>query len=634
MAADASIRVSTKVDTSEMSKLQKEFDNAEKRLQKLYDKGEKLEALGVDKKSRQWKSLVYDTAKQENVVEDLKEKLNSAIDIKTDKPANEFKKVQDSAKKCFDSIDKRSKKTSGLMGNFGKRLKALIAGFFIFQTITKIFRKMVDGMKEGFQNLAQYSKEYNTAMSDMKSQTAQMKNGLAAAFEPIVSAVIPYITQLISWMNVGIDKVGQFLAAISGRNSYTKAKKQTIDYARALKQAGNAAKGALASFDQINTLNGGGIGDGGELIGANAFEAASIEAEATYLAEKVLAIFAPVKESLQNMFTAIDFTPIINSFEGLGDSLMPIIDGLGVAMSWLIDNVLSPITNWIIGDALPVFFNVLASAVDLCVKAFELMQPALDYIWNNALVPIGQFIADVFINLFNDLNEVIQYVTKTLDEHGESVKVVFDAIAKAVCIVVQSAIKQVKTVVDIILGMLNPFLEACVNVIAHIIDILSGLINFITGVFSGDWKKAWEGIMDIFKGIINIIIDIYEGAVNMIIGALNKISIKVPDWIPGVGGQEWGFNLQKMSLPRLAEGAVIPGGRPFAAILGDQRAGQTNIETPLSTMVDAFKQAMSDIGVGGEYTFVAEIDGKEIFRETVSQDKMYRKKTGKSAFSY
>lgn len=631
MAADASIRVSTKVDTSEMSKLQKEFDNAEKRLQKLYDKGEKLEALGVDKKSRQWKSLVYDTAKQENVVEDLKEKLDSAIDIKTGKPANEFKKVKDSAKKCFDSIDKRSKKTSGMMGHFGKRLKALIAGFFIFQTITKIFRKMVDGMKEGFQNLAQYSKEYNTAMSDMKSQTAQMKNGLAAAFEPIVSAVIPYITQLISWMNVGIDKVGQFLAAISGRNSYTKAKKQTIDYARALKQAGNAAKGALASFDQINTVNGGGIGAGGELIGANAFETAQIESNISSFADRVKEILKPAKDSLRNFFDGLNFQPLLMAFDNLKTSIAPTVDFIGKGILWLLENVLYPLAGFYISDYLPSWWRVLASAVDLFNAAIGSMTPGLEYVWENVLRPMGEYAGEELIEFLESIQNMISDCAAVFDEKGEKINDILVGLGQ---IAEYLWVFGFKPVFDFIIGGFTELLSYVDDIVGDLIDILYGLIEFIVGVLTGDWERALRGLKEAFVGVLNGIIDIYEACVNAIIGGLNKISIKVPDWIPGVGGQEWGFNLQKMSLPRLAEGAVIPGGRPFAAILGDQRAGQTNIETPLSTMVDAFKQAMSDIGAGVEYTFVAEIDGKEIFRETVSQDKMYRKKTGKSAFSY
>lgn len=113
-------------------------------------------------------------------------------------------------------------------------------------------------------------------------------------------------------------------------------------------------------------------------------------------------------------------------------------------------------------------------------------------------------------------------------------------------------------------------------------QILGGIITFISGVFTGDWDKAWEGVKQIFKGIWNGIVSILEGAVNLIIGGinwmirqLNKIQIKAPDWL---GGGTIGFNIpaiSTVSIPRLAQGAVIPPNREFLAVLGDQKTAQT-----------------------------------------------------------
>ena len=155
--------------------------------------------------------------------------------------------------------------------------------------------------------------------------------------------------------------------------------------------------------------------------------------------------------------------------------------------------------------------------------------------------------------------------------------------------------------------------------------ILSGLITFLTGVFTGDWKKAWNGILDILKGIWNLVIGTIEGGINFIIdginlliSALNKIHFEIPDGVPLVGGKTIGINIPPVSrvqLPRLASGAVIPPNREFMAVLGDQKSG-TNIETPLSTMVQAFKQAMNETGVAGsrQMTVIFQLDRRELGR--------------------
>lgn len=160
------------------------------------------------------------------------------------------------------------------------------------------------------------------------------------------------------------------------------------------------------------------------------------------------------------------------------------------------------------------------------------------------------------------------------------------------------------------------------DVYKNIKDILKGVIDFIVGVFTGDWTKAWEGVTEIFKGIWNNIVAIIEAAINFIIdginlliSALNTIHFEIPDWVPIIGGKSFGISIPLVSqveLPRLAEGAVIPPNREFMAVLGDQKSG-TNIETPLDTMVQAFKQAMNESG-GRSQTIILQLNGREFAR--------------------
>jgi hypothetical protein len=209
----------------------------------------------------------------------------------------------------------------------------------------------------------------------------------------------------------------------------------------------------------------------------------------------------------------------------------------------------------------------------------------------------------------------------------------------------------VARVVKFIIGLIGEILGNLVDRVNGGITALRGLITFISGVFSGDWSKAWEGIKQIFKGVfdslvaivktpVNLIIDIINAmvagvvlGVNAIINSLNGIDFDIPDWVPGIGGEHVGFNISPVvapKIPKLATGAVIPPNSEFLATLGDQKSG-TNIETPLATMVEAFKIALGESG--GNYTFVAQLDGKTIFSETVKQNKLYKNQTGTTAFA-
>ena len=172
-------------------------------------------------------------------------------------------------------------------------------------------------------------------------------------------------------------------------------------------------------------------------------------------------------------------------------------------------------------------------------------------------------------------------------------------------------------------------------------QIMSGITNFISGVFSGDWKKAWDGVKDIFAGIWNGIVSLLEGAINAIIDGLNwlisqmnKISFDVPNWVPLIGGKSMGISIPSISrveIPRLAQGAVIPPNREFMAVLGDQKQG-TNIEAPLETIKQALAEVMAQYGgrESGDMTVILELDHREFGRGVVKSYNQESKRVGVS----
>lgn len=193
---------------------------------------------------------------------------------------------------------------------------------------------------------------------------------------------------------------------------------------------------------------------------------------------------------------------------------------------------------------------------------------------------------------------------------------------------------------DILLSTLSIAKESLQNFISSFQKILEGLITFLAGVFSGDWDTAWNGLVQIGKGAVNLLISMVESFVNFwinglntLIKALNSISFDVPEWVPVLGGKTYGINIPlvpNLQIPRLAQGAVIPPNREFLAVLGDQRSG-TNIETPLPTMIQAFKQAYRDMGgAGGNITVILELDGQQFGKAVYKAYKNESRRVGVS----
>ena len=134
-----------------------------------------------------------------------------------------------------------------------------------------------------------------------------------------------------------------------------------------------------------------------------------------------------------------------------------------------------------------------------------------------------------------------------------------------------------------------------------VIAMLNGLTAFLTGVFSGNWAAAWEGLGSVLKGAVNSVIACLNGlltalvsGINAAASQLNRLKVTAPDWLPGIGGKTFGVNIPTLTapqIPQLARGAVIPPNAPFLAMLGDQHHG-TNIEAPLSTIQEAVAATM------------------------------------------
>lgn len=129
--------------------------------------------------------------------------------------------------------------------------------------------------------------------------------------------------------------------------------------------------------------------------------------------------------------------------------------------------------------------------------------------------------------------------------------------------------------------VLNVFFNALKGIWDSIKKIFDGIINFVRGVFTGDWKRAWEGVKQIFSGVFNALLTIAKAPINAIIGVinglisgvnliirgLNKINIKIPDWVPALGGKSFGFNLSEIGkIAYLAKGGILSSG---TAVVGE-----------------------------------------------------------------
>lgn len=327
-------------------------------------------------------------------------------------------------------------------------------------------------------------------------------------------------------------------------------------------------------------------------------------------------IIKPISDNKEDLRNALDGAlGVVSEVTGT------ILDGINETFAEL---------NKVYDEHLKPFFDSIANGLSDTLGKF------LDF-WNGSVKPILDEWAQNFDTLWKEhiqptINKFIGIIGKVSD----LLKAVWENVLKPLIDwVIENILPTFLPIVDTLEKVVMTLWGTISDVVGNIIDAFGGVIDFLTGVFSGDWDKAWNGIVDTFKSIFNIIPTVVEGVINTaidiingIIGGINIVSSKVPG-VPSIP------EIKKVSIPRLADGAVIRGGDPFMAVLGDQRRGQTNIETPLPTMVKAFKQAIAETGgIGGDISVRVFLGEKDITKAVKTEANSYFKRTGKGLFAY
>lgn len=370
------------------------------------------------------------------------------------------------------------------------------------------------------------------------------------------------------------------------------------------------------------------------------------------------------------------------------------IDSISMVLSGLWDTLIFPSLNQIATQILPFFTQVKTEGLLVLESVFVEVKDIFDRIWLEGVEPalsqvqkIWSDTWDIIVEkwdtygkpIFDKLKEAIRKTADILKDAWdnfikpvwdnfmdtvdwlweEHLKPFVDRFTEMIAKIVDGALeiynKFIAPIVDWLLNFLYPPIKEAVNfvvdmigsIIAWIADMasgiirsLSGIIDFIVGIFTGDWKKAWQGIKDIFGGIwdmivadfkwvINTVIDVINfflaqgvRAINKMIGALNRLEFNVPDWVPVLGGKDLGFQIKTLpnyQIPKLATGAVIPPNSEFAAILGDQKKGR-NLEAPEGLI----RQIVKEESGNGDITIIVQMsDGEE--KEVFSTKKINKK---------
>jgi len=489
-------------------------------------------------------------------------------------------------------------------------------------------------------------------LSDQWGKFTEAVGNSLIVFAPVLAYIHAILAQLTTFFETVAQIVGmtfgntedQAKKAAAGMNTTADAANNAAtaqdNLANSTANSGKVAKGALASFDQLNVLQqapatAAAADTGGGGVAPDLTPAADKTSAAM---DTIKAKFAEVQKFLQ---------PVTDAFHNLVIALTPLGQTIWAGLKWAWDNILVPLGKWAITDLLPHFLDLVAAAGKVLNSVLLQLQPAWDWLWKNIIEPAGEAIGKAIIdgldwitakltdlsnwlnanpdlfktwsdNIYNAFEPIANWFMKYVynpiaDNFGLLVTAVGDCIKSitnapwwpvlvgTVTAILKAIASTFYSVFELIGGIVRDAIEMIAGIISGFILIISGILKFIIGSFTGDWKLAWSGLGDIVTGVFQQVYSVVRGVVNLIIdlinfmmrsvnigmnaaiSAIDSIHASIPSWVPGIGGQSWSPGIPQLGnapqIPHLATGAVIPPNAAFAAILGDQKSG-TNIEAP------------------------------------------------------
>ena len=448
---------STKIPTKEYIDIQNQITAAEKKLAQLAERQEKFLNTGGKTNSSTYKKMQYDIEELANTIkyakgelasleasggafilgkdtdkfselsdkytkESLKlSQMNETLGASYSRVKNEFtqykkrllgvdganKKADKSGRKLNKTLKGTKKSAKGAQMSLGKMLLTSMMFSAVFRAISLV----TSGLKEGMDNLALYSDDTNAALSLLMSSLTQLKNAFATAFDPLLQVAAPAMGKFISLLAEAVTWTSQFFAALTGKDTYTKAVKVEEDYAdsirdsnEALKEKDKTNKKVLYSFDQLIQAQNKDT-DSGKYTGPTPdqmFETEQVSNEAKTQAEAVKKtfkdLFTPLKESwmengpvvmesLKNLFTAAK-----QLAKDVGASFMQV---------WNVEGYGKAITD----DLLTTFANLVQTVANLIIQ--------FDKAWTSG---------DVGTRIMRHLGDIILEITGFFRSASESLK--------------------------------------------------------------------------------------------------------------------------------------------------------------------------------------------------------------------
>lgn len=502
---------------------------------------------------RSYSGSIQETAKQQDYlrtkIEDLKDLLAKAdmgfevgdtmkIEADIEKLENRLRKLQSQGQNtgketsgAFDKIKAKVKSAGTHLAGLGGKFKNVLTSIKRFAMGLLSVRTAVSMVSKAMQSYL----SYDTQLSD---SIQNCWNVLGSLLAPVLEFVVSLFSKAVSYVNA-------FVQALTGINLVARANKKAIDSQAKSTKKLSEAQSSLDEFHTVNTDNG--SGNDNKPITIEPVDMGKLDFLFDWIekAKQLLAtLFDPIKQAWENKGQAF-IDSLKNAFEGIKNLGIAVFSSIlevwtnGTGQT-IVENILQMWTNVfnIVGALAQAFANawtnagngtaIIQAIADIFIAIQDIVisisNSLLNWVMSENFQNALNIIFGILRDLFGYAQEIASWIATMYETYlAPVVDKILDCISRIIIAIgsVWEFLKPViDTIIDVIMNVLEPVIDGLYGNIGGIIDVLSGVADFITGVFTGDWSKAWDGIKLIFSGVIDAIVSLFRGLYNTIVALL------------------------------------------------------------------------------------------------------------------